>query len=552
MAKVREFEPRAALESAPTLGGKAADLELGLTETLSGDSGPHAAGQDAAVRISVNADSGAVVPARIGRYLVLRQLGQGAMGTVYSAYDPDLDRRVAVKVVRGRGDDGTGGQARVLREAQAMARIAHPNVVSVFEVGEAAESPHKPVYIAMELVSGGSLRDWQSQRGAEATVDEVVQLYLQAAAGLEAAHRCGLIHRDFKPDNALVGDDGRVRVADFGLARTCESPPTSEHAHAPASPSESGERLTLAGAILGTPGYMAPEQVMGQEADARSDQFAFSAALFEALYHQLPFPSDSFEEFAAHVCAGQLQPPPRRKDGREIPLPIEQALRRGLSRDPAERFPSMQVLSAALSLGLHPDSEMGSSVRRKKFARVATALFFLVLVVAYVTNVEQTFEAKDLRLAAAVSWGLIVASLGSVLLMPKRTLHQPSYRKFWAFAFGCLFYSAIGRSMALLLEMSPRHYLLAETLGLTALFGLEIRGAGIRFVWPAALCGLDLVLQLLFPKQVLLTETLLLNAAAVLSVYLHPGTHGLGAAMVGRPRAVEKPSSPPPSGPDPT
>lgn len=546
MAKERDLDPRAAIESAPTLGGQADEPELGLSETLdSGNARLHAEDGGEAARVTVNANREAAAPARIGRYLVLRQLGQGGMGTVYAAYDPDLDRKVAVKIVRGSGLANTEGQSRVLREAQAMARIAHPNVVSVFEVGQEASVERSPIFIAMELVTGGSLKDWQRQRRDTATVDEVMRLYLQAAAGLEAAHLCGLIHRDFKPDNVLLSEDGRIRVADFGLARPLGSPPAIEPAHEPAQLSLSEERLTQAGAILGTPGYMSPEQVMGEEADARSDQFAFCAALYEALYQQLPFLGSTFEEFAANVCAGKLSPPPSRPGRPEVPLPIEQALRRGLSRNPADRFPSMQALSAALAIGLSPDSELRSSVRLKRITMLALSALLVGLIMSTLAKVRHSFEAKELRLAAAASWGLGLFALGTVLMMPRAVMRQPSYRKFTAFASISLLYSAIGRGLALLIGMSARHYILVETLGLTAIMALEMRHAGRRFIWPVALCGLNVVLQLLFPDQVLLTETILLNAAGILCLYLHPWTRGLGAAVAGRTREIEKSVGPP-------
>lgn len=550
MAKERDLDPRAAIESASTLGGQADEPDLGLSETLdSGNARLHAEDRGEAARVTVDDNREAAAPARIGRYLVLRQLGQGGMGTVYSAYDPDLDRKVAVKIVRGGGLANTEGQSRVLREAQAMARIAHPNVVSVFEVGQEANVERSPIFIAMELVTGGSLKDWQRQRRDTVTVDEIMRLYLQAAAGLEAAHLCGLIHRDFKPDNVLLGEDGRIRVADFGLARPLGSPPahepTHEPAHEPAQLSLSEERLTHAGAILGTPGYMSPEQVMGEGADARSDQFAFCAALYEALYQQLPFIGSTFEEFAANVCAGKLSTPPSRPGRPEVPLPIEQALRRGLSHNPADRFPSMQALSAALAIGLSPDSELRSSVRLKRITLLVLSALFVGLIVSTLAKGRHSFEAKDLRLAAAASWGLVLFALGTVLMMPRAVMRQPSYRKFTVFASISLLYSAIGRSLALLIGMSARHYILVETLGLTAIMALEMRHAGRRFIWPVALCGLNVVLQLLFPDQVLLTETILLNAAGILCLYLHPWTRGLGAAVAGRTREIEKSVGPP-------
>ena len=222
---------------------------------------------------------------QIGRYLVLNVLGRGGMGVVFEAYDPVLDRRIAVKRLRDRAASGdasaapSDGRVRLRREAQALARLAHPNVIAVHDVSEHAGA----MYIAMELVRGGTLRRWQAGRPWR----EVIGAYLAAGRGLAAAHAAGLVHRDFKPDNVLVGDDGRVRVTDFGLARLAREP--VERA-APASATGALDAsLTADGAVLGTPLYMAPEQIDGGEVDARSDQYAWCLAVWEAIYGEQPF-----------------------------------------------------------------------------------------------------------------------------------------------------------------------------------------------------------------------------------------------------------------------
>src|SRR6185436_11938666 len=205
----------------------------------------------------------------IGRYLGLGVLGRGGMGIVYEAYDPVLDRRIAVKLLREiAADDVSAGRARMQREAQALARLSHPSVITVHDVSE----HHGAMYIAMELVRGTTLHRWQARRGWR----EIVGAYSAAARGLGAAHAAGLVHRDFKPDNVLVGDDGRVRVTDFGLARLAgHAPPTAPTGHA--SPSLGS--LTEAGTVMGTPLYMAPEQSDGGAIDARSDQCWWCIAL---------------------------------------------------------------------------------------------------------------------------------------------------------------------------------------------------------------------------------------------------------------------------------
>ncbi|MBA2542205.1 MAG: serine/threonine protein kinase, partial [Deltaproteobacteria bacterium] len=227
--------------------------------------------------------------ATVGRFLVLGRLGAGGMGVVYAAYDPELDRRVALKLLRGssREDDV---RARLLREAQAAARLSHPNVVSVFDIGVFEGR----VYFAMEYVEGVTLAEWL--RGDRAWPD-IVEMFVQAGRGIAAAHEAGVIHRDFKPENVLVGRDGRARVVDFGLARAADGEPTPVPALASsADPDETqpamrgiSDRLTRTGTLLGTPRFMAPEQFAGGEITPSTDQFGFCVALYSALYRTLPF-----------------------------------------------------------------------------------------------------------------------------------------------------------------------------------------------------------------------------------------------------------------------
>ncbi len=279
--------------------------------------------------------------ARIGRYAVLRRLGAGGMGVVYSAYDDELDRKVAIKLVRGELA-GPATIERVRREAQALARLSHPNVVQVYEVGTFRDQ----AYVAMEFVPGATLRAYQSAPGR--TPREVLAAYLQAGRGLAAAHAVGLVHRDFKPDNALVGDDGRVRVVDFGLARLSGSS-GQDPEDMPASPGLAGQAvgaLTASGAVVGTPAYMAPEQIDGQVADARSDLFGFCVALYEALYGRRPYAGERPIDIRREIAAGQVSEPALAPD---LPAAVRRALVRGLAEDPAARWPDMDALLAALA-----------------------------------------------------------------------------------------------------------------------------------------------------------------------------------------------------------
>lgn len=272
---------------------------------------------------------------RVGRYLVQGHLGAGAMGVVLRAHDPQLDRRVAIKLLHARLV-GERSRARVLREAQALARLAHPNVVAIYELGEHDGS----VFVAMELVVGETLREWITAQ--RPTPHRIVDAYIQAARGLAAVHTAGLVHRDFKPDNCIRGDDGRVRVLDFGLVGLTRD---DDDAMRPreASVLESGT-LTATGTLLGTPAYMAPEQYAGGILDGRSDQFALCVALFEALEGERPFAGPTIAALADAIASGRRRPWSRRG----VPRRWRRAIERGLATKREDRFADMDELVAAL------------------------------------------------------------------------------------------------------------------------------------------------------------------------------------------------------------
>ncbi|PCC70258.1 Serine/threonine protein kinase [Nannocystis exedens] len=298
-------------------------------------------------------------PAKIGRFTVLRELGRGGTGVVYAAYDEELERKVAVKLLHSEAGAASTPEARtrLLREAQAMARLSHPNIVSVHEVGTHLDQ----VYVAMEFVHGVTLSTWLKRQ--QRTWREIVDVFRQAASGLAAAHEAGLVHRDFKPQNAMVGDDGRVRVLDFGLARAEGDPQLFADLERTRDPelsfgSGSGSAgmrpldasLTITGSLVGTPAYMAPEQFRGDRADARSDQFALCVALYEALFRSRPFPGDSLAELMRAVLAGQLREP----GGARVPRALRAAVMRGLQVRPEHRHPSMDALIAAIDRVVEP------------------------------------------------------------------------------------------------------------------------------------------------------------------------------------------------------
>ncbi|AFE10401.1 serine/threonine protein kinase [Corallococcus coralloides DSM 2259] len=273
----------------------------------------------------------------LGRYVVLERLGAGGMGVVHAAYDPSLDRRIGLKLLRAPPSAGgsQGGTERLLREAQAAARTRHPHVVAVHDVGTFGDV----VFIAMELVDGGTLR--QHLREATRPWRDVVRLYLQAGRGLAAAHAAGVVHRDFKPDNVLVDKEGRARVTDFGLARL-ESPddvgPAAAIPALPPGDATPPKGAPLVTSVAGTPGYIAPEVLTGSPADARSDQYAFCVSLYEGLHGQKPSASES----------GGLA------NRSNVPRAVHTLVVRGLSADPAARHPSMPVLLDALERAAFP------------------------------------------------------------------------------------------------------------------------------------------------------------------------------------------------------
>ncbi len=285
-------------------------------------------------------------PVKIDRYTVLKRLGAGGMGVVYSAYDDQIDRKIAIKLLRGVDQDKSSDRDRLAREAKALGKLEHPNVVAVYDVGEFRGQ----VFVAMQFVEGKTLREWEPDVGSE--VAQTLEKFAQAGRGLAAAHAAGLVHRDFKPDNVLVGADGAVRVLDFGLARGLDDAPdpaiegTLDRGDTMESHDSRREQLTRTGAILGTPAYMAPEQHLGLRADARSDQFAFCVALWEKLYGERPFRGTSMRALALAVTEGTIPEPSK---ARAVPQWIRRALERGLCVSPERRWPDMHALLAALA-----------------------------------------------------------------------------------------------------------------------------------------------------------------------------------------------------------
>jgi WD40 repeat protein len=324
--------------------------------------------------------------AMVGRFVIVRQLGAGGMGTVYEARDPELSRSVAVKLMR---EPDRHLAMRLLREAQALAQLQHPNVVTVYELGIQEDQ----LFIAMELVDGESL-DRYFARG-RSSWRSVVALFVQAARGLAAAHAKGLVHRDVKPANLFVDESGRVRVGDFGLAKLVDDPapddetepalvarqaradamtasgndaPLAHAADQTADPPTSGllgSTLTRAGALLGTPMFMAPEQHLGRRGTAASDQFSFCVAMWRALFGVHPF-EGSGEALADAIASGRR----RETSTGRVPRWLVHALDRGLEREPAARHPSMAALVRTFERGMS---------RRRAIVAGVLALFGVII-----------------------------------------------------------------------------------------------------------------------------------------------------------------------------
>ncbi len=309
----------------------------------------------------------------LDRYVLLHEVGAGAMGVVFAAWDNNLDRRVALKMLHPGAEEGR--EERLAKEARSLARLSHPNVVAVYDVGRSGDGVH----VAMEFVDGQTLRQWLNEPRAER---EILEVFREAGAGLLAAHEAGLVHRDFKPDNVLIGRDGRVRVSDFGLARVGA-------VRAGPAVDVGTSSLTRTGMAVGTPAYMSPEALRGDVVDARSDQFSFCVSLWEALAGARPFTGASSEELRTRIESASFEP-----GKTAVSRGLEQVLRRGLSADPARRFASLNELLAALE---------PPSARWWPVAVAAAVVLLGVFGVALVRAQRDVCEGSQAALAAVWS-----------------------------------------------------------------------------------------------------------------------------------------------------
>lgn len=328
----------------------------------------------------------------IGRFSVVDRLGQGAMGVVYEGYDPKLDRRVALKLVDPSrlGSEAGNAPARLEREARAAADLSHPNIVTVYDVG----IHEGGVFLAMEYVRGTTLTEWMAPQSR--SWREVVEMFTEIGNGLAAAHAAGIVHRDFKPDNVLVGLDGRPRIADFGLARPVEGwTAREERATLPRGGRDISSILATTGEVCGTPAYMAPEQFTGQDVGPLSDQFAFCVALFEALFGFRPFKGSSITALASRVLEGQTEPlPPNHKVPREVLVLVE----RGLDPAPEHRHEGMAELVARLQ-------DVARRRRRRAMLAGAVGLAGVALAGGYqVSAASQIDPCEEVDAPISAAW----------------------------------------------------------------------------------------------------------------------------------------------------
>ena len=432
-------------------------------------------------------------PRMIGPFEVVRRLGEGGMGVVYEAHDARLDRRVAVKLVRlGRGsssNSGAIGQTRLLKEARALAKVVHPNVVAIHEVGVVDDE----VFIVMELVEGETLGEWL--RRESRSWRDVLAKYVGAGRGLAAAHAAGIVHRDFKPDNVLVGKDGRPRVLDFGLARASGAASGPSVSPSPSTPGLTSIDLTFGGAVIGTPSYMSPEHFRGVAIDPRSDQFSFAVALYRGLFGAAPFEGKDFGALRDAVLAGA---PPEAPPS-DVPPAVIEALLRALSAPPDERFPSMTELLAVLEGELATSAELDPSRSRNKRR--------LAAVVLTLTAAATAIPVGDGPPAASTAGGLLVlgfVALGTLLVLGlvfRRMLVESAYNRRVAALFTLpVIGFIVHRALAVRLGSRVSDILVADAISMAVLLGF----AGIAVErWMgigALLCVGYALLATLFPS----------------------------------------------------
>ena len=429
----------------------------------------------------------------IDHFAVLRKLGEGGMGVVYAAYDERLARRVALKLIHG------SDPARLVREAQALARVSHPHVVQIYAVGTYLNR----VYVAMEYVEGPTLAAWLATPRDAA---EILHVFVQAGTGLAAVHARGLVHRDFKPGNVIVGDDGRARVLDFGLARVddpAEEPvPEDISGESMNTASLLGSPVTRTGTLLGTPAYMSPEQFMRAAVDPRSDQFSFCVALYEALYDRRPFVGATMAALAASVLRGEVTPPPPRP---ELAPQIPAAILRGLAPEPADRWPSMAELLDVLTAGR-------GQVAARVEARAGRSLAYTVAIAgaAVFVGVNLFTTPHELTPAAMTAYALLLALVALAALPALRARYrEPGQRMLMHFGVTVVVLSVITRCFAWRAGQSMADMAATESLTMVAAYAtmaVFLRAPLVLLNIPLLLGVLALVFELgVWPQLIALS-----------------------------------------------
>ncbi len=368
--------------------------------------------------VSGRAAPAGATPDRLGRFRILDQLGAGGMGVVYAAYDPQLDRRVALKVLKPQQYESEKARERLLREAQALGQLSHPNVLPIHDVGIIDDC----VFLVMEYVDGVDLKSWLAAETR--SWRDILDVYIEAGYGLAAAHAVGLAHRDFKPENVIVGADGRVRVIDFGLARDAREPSAGEDgppraaasaALADAAALRSGSALTTVGMVMGTPAFMSPQQMAGEKVGPESDQFSFCVAVFHSLYQHLPYAGATIADSFQRARAEDLYKPEERCS---VPRWIYALLAQGLRYRPEDRFPSMMALLERLG-----------SYRSRDLSALGRSFGWVLLCLTLIAHTLQLLvqpgesDGESARMTIGAN-GVLLASMApvSLSLVPLRRL----------------------------------------------------------------------------------------------------------------------------------
>ncbi len=429
----------------------------------------------------------------IGRFAILEQIGAGGMGEVFAAYDAQLDRKVALKVVHPSLAVSEVSQIRLQREARALARLSHPNVVAVFDTGFWEQQ----FFIAMEFVRGVTLKDWLHQNPDSLRPwKDVLEVFVSSGRGLAAMHEIGLIHRDFKPTNVLIDDHGRPRLIDFGLVGFEQDESNAAPAHL-----GNDNHLTMTGAVLGTPNYMSPEQFQGKVVSAASDQFSFCIALFEALYGCAPFVGATVQDRKAAVSAGALVSPPTRTG---VPAELQAIVTRGLQHDPAARWPDMAGLLDALQAVLSSydqgidDPDARRTQRRASLAMVALGVTILGSGLALVGSGSIAFS----ELNALLTDLLVFSTTAAVaLVLRSRWVVYRRARRLIGFYFLILTLFTVQDLVGYLSDRSLYHSVLGNEAVLATLCYFAALIEGPTLLWGGAWATVFTLLMIVDPSN---------------------------------------------------